>query len=91
MVAPGSVRTPIWAKSIKLDIFPDSSYARPLKNFINQALLSEKKGLLAKDIADLLAKIIATKKPCLRYDPVPQKLANYWLPKLLPAKLLDRL
>lgn len=91
IVSPGIVRTPIWGKVSNPNYFPDSCYEQTFKNFMASSLAEEKKGLQASEIASLVTKIIDHKKPKIRYNPVPQKFANYYLPKLLPDKVLDRL
>jgi len=91
VVAPGSVRTPIWAKAATPNFFPGSCYEQPFKKFIAISLAGEKKGLSPLAIAKLVLNIMQAKRPKVRYNPVPQKFANFYLPKLLPARLLDRL
>lgn len=90
-VAPGSVRTPIWKKASNPNFFPNSIYEVPFKNFISSSLEGEKKGLQPKEIADIIIKVIKSKNPKVRYDPVPQKFANYYMPKILTTKTLDKM
>lgn len=91
IVAPGSVQTPIWDKACNPDYFPGSFYEQPFKNFIASSLAESKKGLQPIDIANLVSRIINNKNPKICYNPVPQKFANYYLPKWLPSKMLDRM
>ncbi|NOT84026.1 MAG: SDR family NAD(P)-dependent oxidoreductase [Methylococcaceae bacterium] len=91
IIAPGSVRTPIWSKASNPNYFPGSLYEQPFKKFIASSLAEAEKGLQPTEIANLVADIINNKNPKIRYNPVPQKFANYYLPKLMSGKMLDRL
>lgn len=90
-VAPGNVRTPIWKKASNPNFFPGSIYEVPFKKFIETSLEGEKKGLMPSQIAELIFSIVQNNNPKVRYDPVPQKFANFYVPKFLSHKSLDKM
>jgi NAD(P)-dependent dehydrogenase (short-subunit alcohol dehydrogenase family) len=91
VVGPGNVRTPIWGKAGNENAWDHTAFAVVYKNFLRFMLAGEKKGMAASQIADLLVKIVETKKPKTRYAPVAQKLLNWTIPRLLPDERLDRI
>lgn len=91
VVGPGNVRTPIWAKAANENAWDHTAFAAVYKNFLRFMFAGEKKGMAASQIADLLVKIVETKKPKTRYAPVAQKLVNWTIPRLLSDERLDRL
>jgi len=49
----------------------------------------EEQGLPPEAIAKLLLNILQKKHPKVRYAPVPNKLINWFIPNLLPSRLVD--
>jgi NAD(P)-dependent dehydrogenase (short-subunit alcohol dehydrogenase family) len=91
VVGPGNVRTPIWAKAANENAWDHTAFAEVYKNFLRFMFAGEKKGMAAAQIADLLVKIVETKRPKTRYAPVAQKLVNWTIPRLMPDQRLDRI
>jgi NAD(P)-dependent dehydrogenase (short-subunit alcohol dehydrogenase family) len=91
VVGPGNVRTPIWTKAANENAWDHTEFAEVYKNFLRFMFEGEKKGMAAAQIADLLVKIVETRKPKTRYAPVAQKLVNWTIPRLLPDQRLDRI
>lgn len=91
VVGPGNVRTPIWAKAANENAWDHTAFAPVYKNFLRFMFAGEKKGMAASEIADLLVRIVETRKPKARYAPVAQKLVNWTIPRLLSDERLDRL
>jgi short-subunit dehydrogenase len=91
VVGPGNVKTPIWNKAGDEAAYASGPFGRVYANFLRYMREGEKKGMEAEEIALLLARILDSKDPKTRYQPVAQKFANWTLPRLLPDKAMDRL
>ncbi len=93
VVAPGSVKTPIWQKSFAAikDLYKHTIFAESFGRFIKFALNEEKNALAVNQVSALIIKALTLKDPKVRYSPIPRKLINWYLPKLLPTKIYDHL
>jgi short-subunit dehydrogenase len=91
VVGPGNVITPIWEKVKRETKFVDSDYKEVHEHFFNFMISESKKGMLPEEIAEHVQKIIRSKKPEVRYAPVAQKIANWYLPRLLPDRTMDKM
>lgn len=91
VVGPGNVKTPIWNKAGDEAAYASGPFGRVYGNFLRYMREGEKKGMEAEEIALLLVRILDSKDPKTRYEPVAQKFANWTLPRLLPDKTMDRL
>lgn len=91
VVAPGAVVTPIWKKGASdPDRYAATDYAEALRRFLRHALREGKNGLTAEAIGEVVREALTAARPRLRYAPVPDKLRNWTLPRLLPRRLVDR-
>ncbi|MEN9856230.1 MAG: hypothetical protein RLZZ157_1356, partial [Pseudomonadota bacterium] len=91
VVGPGAVKTPIWQKNQDTGQGPyaDTIWQAPL-NKLNQALIAmDEEGLDARVIGEVVAHALTCAKPKTRYAPVPNKLVNWWLARLLPPRMID--
>lgn len=89
VVGPGAIRTPIWTKS-DLDRFAATPYApvmERLKAFIKKA---GEEGLEVARCGELIAKILTTRRPRVRYALVRNPLVDWVLPRWLPQRWIDR-
>ncbi len=50
-----------------------------------------RKGLPPEEVGRVIWKALSAARPRTRYAPVAGKLFNWWIPRLLPRRLLDRL
>ena len=50
---------------------------------------SGREGFPASKVAELIERILSTKKPRARYTLIPKKFVEYTIPRLLPARTLD--
>ncbi len=93
VIGPGSIKTPIWQKGFGIvkERYNQTEYATSFHKFISMALGSEKNGLETSAVSTLVVDAFKKTNPSFRYSPVPQKLTTWFLPKLLPMKLYDRL
>jgi NAD(P)-dependent dehydrogenase (short-subunit alcohol dehydrogenase family) len=92
IVGPGAVKTPIWQKGAHSGAgnYKGTIWAEPLVK-LNQSLVAmDKEGLDAKVIGDIVTNALITPSPKTRYAPVPNKLVNWWLPLLLPKRMIDK-
>jgi NAD(P)-dependent dehydrogenase (short-subunit alcohol dehydrogenase family) len=93
VVAPGSIKTPIWDKN---DGFPqdllNSDYAPALKRFMRRAKRNGETGMDVEVFADRVVRIFEKKKPAVRYTILNNKLKMYIMPKyLIPTRTVDRI
>ncbi|MFZ3229823.1 MAG: SDR family NAD(P)-dependent oxidoreductase [Pseudobdellovibrio sp.] len=93
VVGPGSIKTPIWSKGFGqgADCYAKSIYAESFKKFISFALNEEKNALEVSDISKLIFKILNQKNPAFRYAPIPRKIMNWYIPKLMPKRIYNLL
>ncbi|MCP5117016.1 MAG: SDR family NAD(P)-dependent oxidoreductase [bacterium] len=93
IVAPGSVTTPIWDKAESADVSrgDQTDYGPALREFRDYAIEYGRNGLPPEQIGRVIWKALTASRPHTRYAPVPRKLTNWWIPRLLPKRLLDRL
>ncbi len=90
VVGPGAIRTPIWGKA-EFEPYLQTPYADSLKLAYASMLKTAKQGLDVERCAELLVKILLTPHPKTRYALVPKPLLNWWIPRILPARWIDRI
>lgn len=92
VIAPGAVKTPIWSKAEEIDVTPyaHSPYARPLDDLLAYLSASGANGLPPDAIGDTVVKALTSPRPKPRYTVVPNP-AEYWMARILPARLVDRI
>lgn len=92
VIGPGPVKTPIWQKSIKMEPYYDTPYGKMLQRFENGMVQkSIERGFTPEYLSRKIAKIFEKRKPKTRYTMAPQALVNYYIPRLLPDRVLDRI
>jgi short-subunit dehydrogenase len=89
VVGPGNVVTPIWDKAKVETVIQDSPYKDAFQNFFDFSFNEVKKGMKPERIASVVMHIIQSNKPKVRYAPVAQKLANWYIPRLVSHRTLD--
>jgi hypothetical protein len=92
LIGPGAVVTPIWDKAEEADFSPyaDTAYGPVLDRFAKFFLEEGRKGLPPEHIARIVVEALTAKAPKARYAPVRGAFANWTLPRLMPARMLDR-
>jgi short-subunit dehydrogenase len=90
IVGPGAVKTPIWDKP-RLEPFLNTPFAPALRRTYDIMQSMAAKGLAPERCADLILEILTTPRPKVRYALVPQPLINWYLPRWLPARWVDRI
>lgn len=93
VVGPGAVRTPIWDKDSAQDLskFEDTHFYNAGAKFQKTFVTAGKKGNPPEKIAKLLHKIVEKKKPKARYKVLPNPLMEWYLPRLLPTRMFDKM
>ncbi len=93
VIAPGSIKTPIWQKGFETvkNSYENTLFAEPFRRFIKFAMSEEKNALDVTEVSQLIVKALLLEDPKVRYSPIPRKLINWYLPKLIPTKIYDRL
>lgn len=93
VVGPGAVKTAIWDKpsATELGIYEHTPYApmmvRFQKIFVGNAT---RKGLPAEVLGRRLVQIYEKRKPKTRYAIVPKPVNDWIMPRVLPARMIDR-
>jgi NAD(P)-dependent dehydrogenase (short-subunit alcohol dehydrogenase family) len=93
VVAPGPIATPIWDKAEQVDITPYAQLpvAPVLQRFRDVVLRRGRDGLPAERVAEAIRLALTAPRPKTRYIVVGKRLADWYLPRLLPARWLDRI
>ena len=91
VVGPGAVNTPIWDKGVDPEPYRNSPYFKILEGFGKYFAAEGRKGLPPEFLGEKIAAIADDPKPKARYAVVPQWFGNWFLPRMLPTRVLDRL
>jgi NAD(P)-dependent dehydrogenase (short-subunit alcohol dehydrogenase family) len=95
VVGPGGVRTAIWQKAGEADVSPyrDTDYGPSLEPFRNYMTETGRKGYSPERIGRVVWKALTVRRPRVRYgfSVVPRPIGAWLLPRLLPARALDRI
>ena len=91
IVGPGAVATPIWDKASEIDMsaYKDTDYGPIMSRgggFIEQG----RQGLPPERVARLVRHALTTPHPRVRYPIAKNPLVNWFAPRYLPARLVDR-
>jgi NAD(P)-dependent dehydrogenase (short-subunit alcohol dehydrogenase family) len=92
IVAPGAVKTPIWAKAEEADVsvYRNSPFFPALERIRKFMLQLGEKGLPAERIAAVIAKALTTANPKTRYQIAPDPIENF-IVSVLPKRMLDKI
>jgi NAD(P)-dependent dehydrogenase (short-subunit alcohol dehydrogenase family) len=92
VVGPGAVRTPIWDKGAGngLDRYAGSRWEVPLRLLTQSLEAMDREGLEPDVVAATVETALSARKPKPRYAPVRDPLMNWWLPRLMPTRMVDR-
>lgn len=93
IVAPGSIKTPIWGKGFDVvaKAFDSTEYKNSFRKFLAFASSEVDHALPVEAVVHDINHALTNVSPKLRYAPVPRKMQNWYLPKLFPLKLYDYL
>jgi NAD(P)-dependent dehydrogenase (short-subunit alcohol dehydrogenase family) len=92
VIGPGSVVTPIWDKPSANEIgpFAGSDFEPMIRKFQNFFVTNGRKGLPAEYLGKRIVAIAEKAKPRTRYTIVPNYFTNWFMPRVLPARVMDR-
>jgi len=95
VIGPGAIKTPIWNKGAddpRNAAFFKTPWAESLGIFQKVFVLNSiKKGWTADYLAEKVLTIFQKEKPKTRYALVAQRFQNWTMPRLLPARRLDKM
>lgn len=93
VIGPGAVATPIWDKTDKIDMSAAkaSDYGPVIERMGPKFLARGRQGLPPERIAEAVHRALTAKRPPVRIAVSPSPLMNWVLPRLLPARTLDRI
>ncbi|MFH6982598.1 SDR family NAD(P)-dependent oxidoreductase [Marinoscillum luteum] len=90
VVGPGAIKTPIWNKGMD-SLYEDTAFARSLQIFAKGFIRgSIKHGFEPGKLALDIFRIFKKDRPKPRYAIVAKPFLNWWLPKILPTRMMDR-
>jgi len=91
IIGPGAVATPIWDKAEKEDIsiYKDTEYARSALKFQKYMVESGKQGYPPEKVGEVVLYALTTSRPRVRYAVVPNALSRWFIPMVLPKRLVD--
>jgi NAD(P)-dependent dehydrogenase (short-subunit alcohol dehydrogenase family) len=91
IVAPGAVKTPIWAKAEEVDIsvYRNSPFFPALEKIRSLMLQLGKEGLPAERIAQVIGEALTAAHPKTRYQIAPDPILNFAI-AVLPKRMVDR-
>jgi NAD(P)-dependent dehydrogenase (short-subunit alcohol dehydrogenase family) len=92
IIAPGAVKTPIWAKAEEVDVsvYRNSPFFPALERIRKFMLQLAEKGLPAERIAEVIAKALTTANPKTRYQIAPDPIESF-IVSVLPKRMLDKI
>jgi len=93
VVGPGAIATPIWQKAESLNVtqYAHTAYAPYITRYHAALMRTGIHGLPAAQVGNLVMHIMTTSRPRTRYMLAPNPLINWWLPRLLPIRWVDRI
>ena len=93
VVGPGAVVTPIWdkGKAAANGRFDETDYGSACRAFQDFAEQMARTGLPAERIGAVIWKALSTPRPRVRYAVVGRPILDWFLPRLLPARMVDRM
>jgi NAD(P)-dependent dehydrogenase (short-subunit alcohol dehydrogenase family) len=92
IIAPGAVKTPIWAKAEEVDIsgYRNSPYFPALERIRKFMLQLGESGLPAEKIGEAVHLALTTPNPRVRYQIAPDPM-RHLMTAILPKRMVDRI
>jgi NAD(P)-dependent dehydrogenase (short-subunit alcohol dehydrogenase family) len=92
IVAPGAVKTPIWAKAEEIDVsgYSNSPFFPALERIRKFMLQLGEGGLPPEKIAEAIADILTSAHPKVRYQITPDPM-RHLMTAVLPKRMVDRI
>jgi short-subunit dehydrogenase len=91
VIGPGSIKTPIWSKGFETirTKYDKTPYHESFNRFIDFAKFEEENALSTSVVVENVVHAAFSKRPKIRYAPVPRKWTSIYLPRLLPKFIVD--
>jgi NAD(P)-dependent dehydrogenase (short-subunit alcohol dehydrogenase family) len=91
IVGPGAVATPIWDKAEQIDpaAYQQTDYGQILRRFGEYFVREGREGFPPERIGETILQALTARSPRVRYAVVPQRFRNWFIPLLLPRRLVD--
>jgi NAD(P)-dependent dehydrogenase (short-subunit alcohol dehydrogenase family) len=91
VVGPGAVVTPAWDRvESRATAYASGVYGPIYEAFVRFLVAEGKKGLPPERIAEAVWEALTAPKPRVRYAVVPKSFLNWTLPRVMPARAMDR-
>ena len=90
LIEPGRIRTPIWKKVGDAAAYGQTDYADVLKDMLDHIEERMSTALPVSRVSATVVRALTCRRPRLRYPLPDQRFMGWILPKLMPARLLDR-
>ncbi|HTY54565.1 MAG TPA: SDR family oxidoreductase [Candidatus Binataceae bacterium] len=92
VVRPGGIASAMWDKAEAMDVSQISEiYREPVRRFKRRIVSAGRKGLPPERVGRVVLKALTAPRPKLRYAVVVNPIRNWILPRLLPARVVDRI
>ncbi|MGD2133269.1 MAG: SDR family NAD(P)-dependent oxidoreductase [Maricaulaceae bacterium] len=93
IIGPGAVATPIWDKAEKIDMsaYRETDYGPIVEGGGRGFIARGREGLPPERVARLVHRALTVRRPRVRYAIAKNPLVNWVLPRVLPARLVDRI
>lgn len=93
VIGPGAIATPIWDKAEQNDLkrFSNTPYAKAIDRVVDYMLKQGREGLPASAVGDLIWRCLSDPSPKVRYAILRRPFMDRTLPKMLPARMVDRI
>lgn len=91
VVAPGSIKTPIWQKGFEVvqNKYQGTVYGDSFGRFMKLVTSEVEHALPVTAVSACVLDALTSASPKLRYEPIPRKFRNKYLMGLLPRFLMD--
>lgn len=93
VVGPGSIKTPIWdkAEDTNIEQYRNTDYYPVFDRVLHLSKKTGERGMPPEQLGRLLLDILRNDRPKWRYAIVADRLTMWTLPRLLPARMLDKI
>lgn len=93
VIGPGAIATPIWDKAEQGDLrqFEDTDYGPMVARVADYMVKQGREGLPAEEVGALIWRVLTDDEPKVRYAILRRPFLDRMLPRLLPARMVDRI
>lgn len=91
IIEPGSTKSEIWNKIPDFSKYQNTEFYNSINRIFKRIEKSMESVMPTKKVSDVIYKAFISNNPKTRYVVVNNKLTDWWLPRLLPDKFMDKL